>query len=168
MASPANIQAHNPIFKCHRITPCSIFFLRYGHLHLRVFYISLAAFLQPTVHTQFQKGFSMKELSCRSALHPELLGFSQLVPHLFPGNQSQSHRIPKGYLATKGKPNTRSSKLISNMRGTSLLWWKAETMDVQHGNVPQQGEESTRTRRALASRHGTATWDGIRRGNLER
>lgn len=44
----------------------------------------------------------MMELSCIPAPHHELLGFSQLVPHYFPGSQSQRHGIPNAYIK-KGK-----------------------------------------------------------------
>lgn len=128
------------------ITPCFVFLPHLEYFHLRMFYLPLATFLQPSVCIQIQNFYTWWKSHADQFHFHELWRFSQLASHHFPGNQSQSQRIPSDYMSTKVRQNTRSSKLISNMRGNSLLWWKAEIMDVQHGNVPQQVEESAHTR----------------------
>lgn len=100
------------------------------------------------IHTDSEY-LHMMEISCRSAPHHELLQFSQLVPHHFPENQSQSHGIPNNYMPTKLRQNMRCSKLMSNMRGKSLLWWKAQTVSGKISshkeNAVQQLKRNTKT-----------------------
>lgn len=98
------------------------------------------------------KYWDTTEISGRPAPDHELLQFGQLGPHLLPVNQPQGHRPPPDNMSTKGSRNMRSSKLMSDMRGKPWLWWKATMMDVQHGNGPQQVQESTHIVRPPSSR----------------